>query len=485
MKINKKALAILAGLTVGMSSTAFAATADSFTDVPKDHWSYQALDYLAKEGIIEGMGDSTFQGGRAMTRYEMASIVAKAMQKGGGTFGDQAVLDKLAAEYSGEIDTLKKQVNQNTKDINDLKNGIAGKLELNGFVRVQYDHDRYNGTSEQSDGSTKPDDHLGTDNNRFYMNLNGAYKVNDYWKAKFQLEKNSFYNNGHDHENESGSWEDGATKTRAKRWSGHDGDIQRIWVEGVDPKSGDWISVGRAWRGLGQQNVLFGTESDGFQFGVPLKGTGLTASGFWFSSTGAGNHESWYGVGTWGKVGHSAGINLAYAQNSKDKGDVYEQNTSHLASWGDHTVYYDKAFVLSGWADLAKNVRFIADYVKTNASDYANAVANTATGRKHGNNQNNSLFLRLNYRDTDLQKPGTYQAYARWYRYGANGTISGDDEWGSLFYNGSAGSKGWIVGAKYVPWKNVEWETLFSKQKQIENTNNKRTLVRTQMDFHF
>ena len=106
MKINKKALAILAGLTVGMSSTAFAATADSFTDVPKDHWSYQALDYLAKEGIIDGMGDNTFQGGRTMTRYEMASIVAKAMQKGGGTFGDQAVLDKLAAEYSGEIDTL-------------------------------------------------------------------------------------------------------------------------------------------------------------------------------------------------------------------------------------------------------------------------------------------------------------------------------------------------------------------------------------------
>ena len=81
MKINTKALAILAGLTVGMSSTAFAATADSFTDVPKDHWSYQALDYLAKEGVIEGMGDSTFQGSRAMTRYEMAAIVAKAMQK--------------------------------------------------------------------------------------------------------------------------------------------------------------------------------------------------------------------------------------------------------------------------------------------------------------------------------------------------------------------------------------------------------------------
>ena len=277
MKINKKALAILAGLTVGMSSTAFAATADSFTDVPKDHWSYQALDYLAKEGIIDGMGDNTFQGGRTMTRYEMASIVAKAMQKGGGTFGDQAVLDKLAAEYSGEIDTLKKQVDQNTKDINDLKNGIAGKMELNGFVRVQYDHDKYNHPVQNGSDLNK-------DNNRFYMSLNGAYKVNDNWKAKFQLEKNSFYNNGHDHENESGSWENGTKEgkykaVRAKRWSGHDGDIQRIWVEGTDPKTGAWINIGRAWRGLGQQNVLFGTESDGFQLGVPIKGTSLTASG--------------------------------------------------------------------------------------------------------------------------------------------------------------------------------------------------------------
>ena len=138
-----------------------------------------------------------------------------------------------------------------------------------------------------------------------------------------------------------------------------------------------------------------------------------------------------------------------------------------MPTWDEQTVNYDKAYVLSGWADLAKNVRFITDYAKTNA-DY----------------QNNSLFLRLNYRNTDLQHPGTYQTYARWYRYGTNGTISGDDEWGSLFYNGSAGSKGWILGVKYVPWQNVEWETLFSKQQQISNSDNKRTLGGTQRDFH-
>lgn len=381
----------------------------------------------------------------------------------------KTVLEKLHAEYADEINVLQqqvakntKQIEQNTKDIDSLKNGIAGKMELSGFIRVQYDHDKYsNNVQNNSD--------LYKDNDRFYMSLNGSYKVNDNWKAKFQLEKNSFYNGGHDHENESGSWAtDGRDKGRAKRWSGHDGDIQRIWVEGTDTKTGAWINIGRAWRGLGQQNVLFGTESDGFQLGVPIKGTSLTASGFWFASTNGGNHESWYGLGTWGNIGPRAGINVAYALNSKHKGDVYEKSTSHLESWGEETVDYDKAYVLSGWLDLSKNTRLLADYVQTNA-DY----------------QNNSTFLRLNYRNTDLQKPGTWQAYARWYRYGTNGTIAGDDEWSSLFYNGSAGSKGWILGYKYVPWKNIEWETLYSKQEQISNSDNKRTLVRTQMDFHF
>lgn len=163
MKINTKALAILAGLTVGMSSTAFAATADSFTDVPKDHWSYQALDYLAKEGVIEGMGDSTFQGSRAMTRYEMAAIVAKAMQKNDISFGDKAVLDKLSAEYANELGTLKNQVNKNTNDINDLKNK-TDKFKVWGMARVQTGDDN---------GLVK-DGHNATYNNRFYMDLEGS-----------------------------------------------------------------------------------------------------------------------------------------------------------------------------------------------------------------------------------------------------------------------------------------------------------------------
>ena len=180
MKLNKKALAILTGLTLSVSGTAFAAEAgaDSFSDVPQGHWAYDALDFLAKDGVIEGMGDGTFQGNRTMTRYEMASIVAKAMQKQGLGIGDQAVLDKLAGEYGAELATLKKQTDQNTKDINDLKKGIAGKLDVDGFVRVQYDYDKHD-----NDGVKTRD--AGRD--RFYYNIVGSYKVNDNWKAKYQI----------------------------------------------------------------------------------------------------------------------------------------------------------------------------------------------------------------------------------------------------------------------------------------------------------
>lgn len=52
MKLNKKVFAVVMGLAITASGSAFAATADSFTDVPKDHWSYQALDYLAKRRAL-------------------------------------------------------------------------------------------------------------------------------------------------------------------------------------------------------------------------------------------------------------------------------------------------------------------------------------------------------------------------------------------------------------------------------------------------
>ena len=69
--------ALTAALVVGAASTTFAAT-NPFTDVPQGHWAYDAVAQLAQDGVIDGYGDSTFQGDKNITRYEMAQMVAKA-----------------------------------------------------------------------------------------------------------------------------------------------------------------------------------------------------------------------------------------------------------------------------------------------------------------------------------------------------------------------------------------------------------------------
>ena len=90
--------ALTAALVVGAASTTFAAT-NPFTDVPQGHWAYDAVAQLAQDGVIDGYGDSTFQGDKNITRYEMAQMVAKAMAKantGNVSAADKAAIDKLA-----------------------------------------------------------------------------------------------------------------------------------------------------------------------------------------------------------------------------------------------------------------------------------------------------------------------------------------------------------------------------------------------------
>ena len=460
MRFYKKKTALLALAFAALSATAFAADgADSFSDVPKDHWSYEALDYLAKNGVIEGYADGTFQGNRTMSRYEMAAITARAMQASNLDIGARSVLEKLEKEYGSELATLRAQVEQNTEDIRKNREAIE-RFKVHGFVRTQYDYDK------NTDADT-----LDRGANRFYMDLRLDMKVNDIWTVKAQSETNRHYNNGHLR------GENAMNENVQQTWSGHDGNFQRIWVEAQ--QDGRWLNLGRAWRGLGFQNVLFGNESDGFQFGIPIKGTNLTASGFWMASTGAGNKESLYGVGLWGAVGHNFDINVAYARSSLGKNERY---TSGLIDHyeadpvthrvfpvyrdNDRTNMRSYGYVVSAATNVAKNVRVIGDYVQTDADE-----------------QNKSVALRLNYKGTKLDDVGSFGVYARYVRYGANGWLAGDDEWGSTWN----GTKGWIVGFKYVPWKNVEWETLLSRQKRDYGTSAEynRSLLRTQLDYHF
>jgi len=67
----KKALVLVLALVASLI------LARAFSDVPVNHWAYEAVTELAKLGIISGMPDGTFQGNNPMTRYQVAVALKK------------------------------------------------------------------------------------------------------------------------------------------------------------------------------------------------------------------------------------------------------------------------------------------------------------------------------------------------------------------------------------------------------------------------
>ena len=96
----------MAGLPV-FDSPVHAAVAPSFSDVPAGHWAYDAVAKLAKAGIVDGYTDKTFKGDKAMSRYEVAFVVAKAMDKYEKADEDyKQLIDKLSSEFAAELNRL-------------------------------------------------------------------------------------------------------------------------------------------------------------------------------------------------------------------------------------------------------------------------------------------------------------------------------------------------------------------------------------------
>jgi hypothetical protein len=125
-------LAITSALVVSFAAPTFAATAtvNPFSDVPANNWAYGAVNQLAKAGIVTGYADGTFKGDKTITRYEMAAIVAKAMNK--TMSADQkAILDKLAIEFGAELGTLGVKVDGMQKQLDN-------QVKISGDARVRY-----------------------------------------------------------------------------------------------------------------------------------------------------------------------------------------------------------------------------------------------------------------------------------------------------------------------------------------------------------
>lgn len=436
----KKRISVLLALSLAASITGTAFAASVFSDVPKDHWSYQAISKLSKDGIVEGYADGTFQGNRIMSRYEMAIVVARAMTKmEKADAADKALIEKLSAEYATELNKLDAKVDKLDKRVDNVM--------LSGFVRSKYDSDT------SGDRSTNVNKH-------FYMNFEGKMKVNDSWDAHFQSETRKGYTANGQYWRKSGE-------------DDQDGTFQRIWVEGKAGEIG--VTMGKKWWGYGFQNVAFGHAANGVQldyaFSPTWKGSvfSLRPTQGDLMSMGAGPKDSHYsqdanisGVNFVGKIAPNLEANVVYAGNG-------DKNIQQMDRWGSVDLR----------TKLNDTLTLTATYAKSNADS-----------------ENNSQEYRLDYKKIDLNKVGSFGAYIRYIKFGKYGDASHDDEWGSL----PTDAKGWIFGLLYVPYKNVQWETFYSDQDlNISGTstndynygagavekNANRKLIRTQLDFHF
>lgn len=124
----KKKIAAALAVTFALGVTS-AFAANPFVDVPAKHWSYDAVSKLAQAGIVDGYGDGTFRGDKNITRYEMAQIVAKALAKEDKANAEQkALLNKLSAEFSAELDNLGVRVGKLEKNAPTVKIGADARI---------------------------------------------------------------------------------------------------------------------------------------------------------------------------------------------------------------------------------------------------------------------------------------------------------------------------------------------------------------------
>ena len=358
----KKSLVLAMAMALGVTASAYAA--NPFSDVPAGHWAYDAVNKLAAEGVVDGYPDGTYGGDKLMTRYEMAQIVAKAMAKG-------ANVDKLAAEFADELDSLGVRVANLEKK--------ADNVKITGQIRASY---------KDVDGDAKG--YEGRLRTRLFVN--GA--INEDWTYTGRLENSQYYTDESGDDDIKLNWafvsgRVGGVKMDAGRMDFTYADVVDVRGDGVKLAYGDDVKVtGWVFKGNSDIEMLsddrvyvagvetsFGavdttvryyradTEFDNEIVEIALAGEiakDLTLRGTWFNGTTDDKAETLAGTDV-DTNGWLVGLSYGGAKASEP------------GSWGVYANYSDRPFAtyllptnLSGYAD--------APYALLNESSVAGAA---------------------------------------------------------------------------------------------------------------
>jgi hypothetical protein len=387
---------LLLAMTIAMGITASAYAANPFSDVPAGHWAYDAVNKLAAEGVVEGYPDGTYGGDRLMTRYEMAQIVAKAMAKG-------ANVDKLAAEFAGELDSLGVRVANLEKK--------SDNVRITGQIRYEYG-DR--GGDLGSKYGKVAQHRL---RSRIFVNGN----INEDWSYTGRFENNQSLKNS------SG---DDTVRLNQAYVSGRLGGVKLIAGKG-DHYTGngfvydDTAEFIRAAYGKDVQVSAY--------VGKPV----TTASDY--------GYEKMWGGEVSGKIGR---LTLAAGydefKDAKDSADAYSGGYVPAKKGTDNGIW-----------NLSANYKF-GDF--TLAATYLDSDIDLRDNSKYKDVDTNGYVVGLNYKGADKNKPGTWGLFANYYDQGAGTFVAHTMYPGDWSYYIDEGFKGYMVGGGVTLAKNMVYQ---------------------------
>ena len=424
--------ALTTALVVGAASTTFAA-ANPFSDVPADHWAYDAVAQLAQDGVIEGYGDTTFQGNKNITRYEMAQMVAKAMAKKDVSATDKAMIDKLAAEFADELNNLGVRVANLEKN--------ADMVKWNGKLEYTY-------TSRRIDKTKTDRSHRVNDDNMLFR-LEPNAEVNDHWHVNARLD----------------------ASTKLDKDSGEkDSDkvtLKHIYAQG-DYKNFS-TQLGKFEFYTPEQGLVFDTKLSGANvtFGSDLKAT-IYAGRLHYADTWVNDPAS-----------NLQGITLQYDAPAKSKlyggaayyhfdnenlkkGVIGRYHNDSFGSWFDYEAYKNGTSTTDKANIWSVNAGYRFDGVSTLFASYAQ---NT-----EADNLDHSWQAIYSYKGAQKENKGTWGAYAA-YRFLGDYT-----SWYGTEDAATIGAKGWEFGANWAPFKNIVTSVKYFDGKGIDSDRDTNTL---------
>lgn len=103
-----------------------------FPDVPQNHWAFEAVDDLARRGLIIGYEDGLFKGDRTLTRYEFAEVVHRAIQRAKAL--NVPIDGRLVDEFKPELLRFEVEKNGSLERVHALKSNRDIKRDSYGTI---------------------------------------------------------------------------------------------------------------------------------------------------------------------------------------------------------------------------------------------------------------------------------------------------------------------------------------------------------------